>query len=173
MSCSNFFTLFVGFDVGLIRLQQPFEDTYFVEKICYAPHNYDVHAYTDTGVISGWGLTEIGGQHLSDILQWEQVALQSDFTCFFEFLGNYDPFQYICVGEEGHTACNGDSGGPLTTEDARIPDVDHPNLNKKMVSGITSKGSGTCDTHSVYTRVAHYSQWIESESGVPPCDISY
>ncbi len=63
----------------------------------------------------------------------------------------------ICAAVEGggKDTCQGDSGGPLmrVDEDTGIA----------TVIGVTSwgKGCGRKDYPGVYTKVAHYSEWIE------------
>ena len=59
----------------------------------------------------------------------------------------------ICVGGEGTSTCNGDSGGPLSCLEG----------GKWVVRGATSWGTSlTCPgyTYSVFARVSSYVNWI-------------
>ena len=100
--------------------------------------------------IIGFGSTR-DGYHYANVLQRAMVAIVPYDTC----LENYSNLtlvenQHICV--EGtnplRITCSGDSGGPLL-------------LNGDTVVGVLSYGAAICtDGPSVFTRTAHYQQWL-------------
>ena len=66
-----------------------------------------------------------------------------------------DESSMVCVGGEGSSVCNGDSGGPLSCMEG----------GKWVVRGAASwVTSRTCpgSTYSVYARVSSYVNWINS-----------
>ena len=67
----------------------------------------------------------------------------------------------ICAGgEKGKDSCRGDSGGPLMAEHLK------KRKSNWFAVGILSFGDETCgeqDSPAVYTRVAHYVDWITSK----------
>ncbi|KAL9701950.1 hypothetical protein quinque_005391 [Culex quinquefasciatus] len=68
--------------------------------------------------------------------------------------------QNVCLdGVDGRSACNGDSGGPLTVVDA----------GSSIQVGIVSFGNGygcTLGTPSVFARVTYFKDWILQHSDV-------
>lgn len=53
---------------------------------------------------------------------------------------------------KGKGACHGDSGGPAYLLDKK--------LNKNILVGLTSRGTGSCNETAVYTSVIGYQKWI-------------
>ena len=69
-----------------------------------------------------------------------------------------DSSQHLCAGfsHGGVDACQGDSGGPFV-------------CNNMELSAVVSFGIGcaAADTYGIYTSLAYYVDWIESEVGCP------
>ncbi|XP_034193661.2 mite allergen Der f 3 isoform X1 [Osmia lignaria lignaria] len=115
--------------------------------------------------VSGWGVTEFGGEEQSDTLQKALLDIVDNIACAIRHNQSIAvPYgitpSMICAGDrrDGWTkdTCQGDSGGPLQ--------IIHPqNFCLFQVLGITSFGQGCAvvDTPGVYTRVSHYLNWIE------------
>ncbi|XP_029036715.2 serine protease snake-like isoform X2 [Osmia bicornis bicornis] len=115
--------------------------------------------------VSGWGVTEFGGEEQSDTLQKALLDIVDNIACAIRHNQSIAvPYgitpSMICAGDRrgGWTkdTCQGDSGGPLQ--------IIHPqNFCLFQVLGITSFGQGCAvvDTPGVYTRVSHYLNWIE------------
>ena len=106
-----------------------------------------------TVLISGFGSTGSGS---SDVLLSATTRVISTSQCA-SFFGNVDGSQ-ICILDDIGTpqnACNGDSGGPMF-------------LTNAVQVGLTSFGRLGCPTSapSVYTRVAAFRSWIQSNSGI-------
>lgn len=69
-----------------------------------------------------------------------------------------DAGQYCAHDPNGvKDSCQGDSGGPLQI-------IGNDTTPTKIVAIVSFSSTGTCGSHlpSVYTRVAHYLDWIES-----------
>lgn len=62
----------------------------------------------------------------------------------------------ICAGEEGKDSCYGDSGGPLVIADGEEW------KQVGIVSGGTSKRCAHPNSYGIYTRIAEFSEFIES-----------
>lgn len=96
----------------------------------------------------------------SDIKLKLEVPIVSKDYCNKKLptIGGIDSSRMCAGGEGGKDACSGDSGGPLLRSGSE-------NLNAKpkwYQEGIVSKGTG-CGIPgypAVYTRVAHYMDWI-------------
>jgi trypsin len=101
--------------------------------------------------VLGWGRTAESGQ-ASQYLMQASVPLAADTDC----AKSYPEFRataMVCAGyaQGGVDSCQGDSGGPLEMDGVLV--------------GITSFGQGCARPgyYGVYTRVASYSDSIESE----------
>ncbi len=70
--------------------------------------------------VSGWGYTNPSGGE-TDLLQAVQVKAVSDAACAGFFApGEITAATMLCAGDVGRDSCSGDSGGPLTREDATL-----------------------------------------------------
>ncbi|KOC63637.1 Serine protease snake [Habropoda laboriosa] len=114
--------------------------------------------------VSGWGLTEFDNEENSDQLQKALLDIVDNVACAITYRQQSKlPYgitpSMICAGDSRggwkKDACQGDSGGPLQ--------ILHPSNCMFQVLGITSFGDGCAfiNTPGVYTRVAHYLNWIE------------
>ncbi|ELT89463.1 hypothetical protein CAPTEDRAFT_159950 [Capitella teleta] len=105
-------------------------------------------------VISGWGVTTVGGGSLATTLQKAAVTALTNPECI-EYWGTSINDGHICVYGDGvRGACNGDSGGPMTCSSG----------GSLVVAGATSWGRSGCDPAwpSVYSRVSVFYDWINS-----------
>lgn len=110
-------------------------------------------------VISGWGRTSAANT-LPDILQKASIGVISTAECqtMVDGIGSIWEGHICLFSTEGRVgSCNGDSGGPLNC----------PAGGTTEVAGVTSWGistAGICRQNypSVYTRVSHYIDWINS-----------
>jgi secreted trypsin-like serine protease len=110
----------------------------------------------------GWGST-VGyesGEEVTptypSILRDVELPLQQDANCLESLGTSYDASSMLCAGfeEGGASSCQGDSGGPLVYNDSGT---------WKQI-GIVSWGVGcaTAGYPGVYTRLAAFSDWVES-----------
>ncbi|MCI4387877.1 hypothetical protein PGIGA_G00079080 [Pangasianodon gigas] len=108
-----------------------------------------------TCTISGWGRNKQGDS--VNILKWANVSLIPYCRSYYKerfFDG------MMCAGDlEGNVdSCQGDSGGPLVCKDAS---------GVSYVWGVVSWGEkcGEAGYPGVYTKVAHYYEWIRQHTG--------
>ena len=139
-------------DVALLRLPTPAMGEN-IAVIPLAPR--DIGTLEDELlVVSGYGRTSNNGEASPDLLR-VQVRGISNQQCMESF-GDSVKNSTLCAfysTMEGQSACNGDSGGPLTF-----------NSTETILVGVVSFGSGMgCDTAPVaYARVSSFVDWIET-----------
>ncbi|KAL6483980.1 hypothetical protein MHYP_G00088530 [Metynnis hypsauchen] len=127
-----------------------------VRSVC-VPWSTLQFQHGDTCTISGWGRNKEGGA--TNALKWANVMIIGNCE-------NYYKERYFegmeCAGDlEGNVdSCQGDSGGPLVCKDAS---------GLSYVWGIVSWGEkcGEAGYPGVYTKVAHYFEWIRFHTGWP------
>lgn len=145
-------------DIGLVELSEEVRMNANVEPICLHTALGDLATTTDLTVI-GWGIKNTDRNELSDDLLSGIVHPVPRSTCQAQYAGNKIKFtekQLCAVGKNDSQgvqtdACGGDSGGPLVIRED----------NKYFLVGLVSVGAGCgSGVPGVYTRVAHYLQWI-------------
>lgn len=122
-------------------------------------------------LVSGWGSTEVS-ESSSGSTRLRQTLLSGvpDSTCDSMWGANIrsgDYSIYLCAGsvspELARDSCFGDSGGPLVWQDAQA--AGDSDFGLRLV-GLVSFGEGCAGRlPGVYTEVAVYRSWIESEVG--------
>ncbi|XP_045140253.1 complement factor I [Echinops telfairi] len=116
---------------------------------------YLFHA-NDKCIVSGWGRDKDNKKVFT--LKWGEVALIGNCSKFYP--GRYFEKQMTCAGTSDGSidACKGDSGGPLVCMDVN---------NVTYVWGVVSWGEncGKPEFPGVYTKVAHYFDWISNHVG--------
>ncbi|XP_016405095.1 complement factor I-like [Sinocyclocheilus rhinocerous] len=149
-------------DIALVQLEELnlsdkcMQDNPAVRAVC-VPWSTQQFQPNDTCTISGWGRDREGIS--AAILKWANVTIISDCQNFYKdrFLPGME-----CAGDlEGKVdSCQGDSGGPLVCTDAS---------GLSYVWGIVSWGDkcGEPNHPGVYTKVAHYFDWIRFHTGWP------
>ncbi|XP_041102481.1 chymotrypsin-like elastase family member 1 [Polyodon spathula] len=142
-----------GFDIALLHLERPAFDSGTV-KIAVLPRPGDILPSGFPCYITGWGLTESGGE-ASPVLLQALLPVIDTLTCSTrEYWDFYSSDKVICAGGDGSLAgCQGDSGGPLS---CLVEGV-------WQVHGIASFGPVICNTYrkpTVFTRVSDYIDWI-------------
>ncbi|XP_006869402.1 PREDICTED: complement factor I [Chrysochloris asiatica] len=110
----------------------------------------------DTCIVSGWGREKDNQKVFS--LKWGEVNLISNCSKFYS--DRYYEKTMECAGTKDGSidACKGDSGGPLVCMDVN---------NVAYVWGVVSWGEncGRPESPGVYTKVAHYFDWISNHVG--------
>lgn len=149
-------------DIALVQLEELnlsdkcMQDNPAVRAVC-VPWSTQQFLPNDTCTISGWGRDREGKS--AAILKWANVTIISDCQNYYKdrFLPGME-----CAGDlEGKVdSCQGDSGGPLVCTDAS---------GLSYVWGIVSWGDkcGEPNHPGVYTKVAHYFDWIRFNTGWP------
>jgi secreted trypsin-like serine protease len=147
-----------GRDLALIKLDQPLDlTTPDVQAIAYATDS-DAWAYApgQPGFVSGWGSLKTNGQY-PDALQRVEVAVANESQVRSAF--GTIPNDQFGAGGDGRDSCDGDSGGPLVVQRSTGP----------LLVGIVSWGDEQCgkrNTPGIYSRVASFSSWIQSSTGL-------
>ncbi|CAH1373501.1 unnamed protein product [Tenebrio molitor] len=136
-------------DIAVIRLSDKLSWT---DKI--RPINL-TQEYLTTGncIVSGWGTTNSSGKYMNQDLLFVEVPLVDKTTCNASYALTEGPVgdDVLCAGLTGKDSCQGDSGGPLVCSDS--------------LTGIVSYGIGCGEQYfpGVYTEVAKYIDWIETQ----------
>ncbi|KAF4096222.1 hypothetical protein G5714_022191 [Onychostoma macrolepis] len=143
-------------DIALVQLEEMvysdkcMQDNPVVRAVC-VPWSTQQFQPNDTCTISGWGKEAT--------LKWANVTLVDNCENYYKdrFLPGME-----CAGDlEGKVdSCQGDSGGPLVCTDGS---------GLSYVWGIVSWGNKCSEPNhpGVYTKVAHYFDWIRSNTGWP------
>jgi hypothetical protein len=154
-----------GYDVGILILDEPSSyEPRIIGTEC-------IEDYIDDGVevdIVGYGSTDPQGQHYDSILR-EGVSDITDAHCRDSLHGcnpNLMPDGEVAAGEDGVTACHGDSGGPLYL----------PTPKGTYLIGVTSRSAGTLDCETgIFVRPddPRLFAWIQDVTGrelaLPAC----
>ena len=116
--------------------------------------------------VTGWGLTDPDDESsYTDELRQVSVPVVSNAVCNApQAYGGDVTSNMLCAGyaQGGQDSCSGDSGGPLMVPNAQGIGWLH--------AAIVSWADGCAEPHKygVYTRVADFTQWIESHVGPLP-----
>ena len=123
-------------------------------------------------LVSGWGSTELTSLFDSGAFNLQQTLLSGvpDTACDSMWGANINSGDYpifLCAGsvapDLGRDSCFGDSGGPLVWKDPQV--AADSDFGLRLV-GLVSFGEGCAGAlPGVYTEVAAYQAWIESELG--------
>ncbi|XP_039311111.1 transmembrane protease serine 9 [Solenopsis invicta] len=149
------------YDICMIKLSSPLKYTDRVQPIELAPAESEP---TGEAWLCGWGSISTGPfPVLPDTLQQVKMEYVDRQTCHdaVERLTGSSPVHEtnVCTGpmDEGISACNGDSGGPLISR----------NGQKAIQTGIVSWGIVPCGSEgapSVFTKVSKFNEWIEQKA---------
>ncbi|XP_018431933.1 PREDICTED: ovochymase-1 [Nanorana parkeri] len=151
----NFNPLTYEYDVGLLRVKEPFTFNDFVRPVCL-PRKDEPIEPSSLCVVTGWGNTEEVGK-LSRRLQQLQVPILNSKVCNTTYYPRMISKHMICAGfpdTGGKDTCKGDSGGPLVCLNTD---------NSYVVDGIVSWGVGCARAKKpgVYTRIRSFLSWIK------------
>lgn len=150
---------FIDFDVGLIRVNEPFQITKRVNRVCLPQNGIETLVSNKHLIVSGWGKTERGKD--SEKLRKIEVPWADRAVCNSSesYQGEVTETMF-CAGYPlgGPDACQGDSGGPLI----------YLGTNGTFVQGgIVSWGRdcGRPNFYGVYTNLAYFYRWISGYVG--------
>ncbi|XP_037951152.1 serine protease 7 [Teleopsis dalmanni] len=144
-------------DIALIRLNADVTYTDFIKPVCLPltesrlPINVD-----ELLVVAGWGRTLLARQ--SNVKMQLLIPVNDHDSCVRKFSSrriNIIETQLCAGGEFAKDSCDGDSGGPLMRRGFK---------KRWYLEGIVSFGNrcGLEGWPGVYTRVADYIDWIQS-----------
>ncbi|KAJ9053005.1 hypothetical protein DSO57_1028505 [Entomophthora muscae] len=135
---------YIGADIAVI-LVDPRHDMQVFLKL-------DISGLAKEGTpvsLVGWGTQSRNGAQ-SPTLNSLNLHIAPPKQCLKSLF--FDAATHLCAdsGKEGKSGCNGDSGGPLVTSSG-------------IAVGVVSYGDTNCYKRgSAFTRIAVYSQWIDS-----------
>uniref|UniRef100_A0A182RTW8 Peptidase S1 domain-containing protein n=1 Tax=Anopheles funestus TaxID=62324 RepID=A0A182RTW8_ANOFN len=147
-------------DIAVVRLDEPIVYTERIQPI-RLPARSDTRTFAGLiGTVSGFGVYSVAAPALSDVLNYVFNPIITNADCLAQWNGVEELIQAqnICQsGDGGRSACNSDSGGPLTVQD---------NAESLLVGVVSFGSSGGCDDGipTVFARVSYYLGWIEDNS---------
>lgn len=150
-------------DIALLQLATPLTLSPLIQPIDpLLPSDEATLAFEGRlAAVTGWGAT--GGGSAATLLQQVSVPLISTPACRSGAYGYGSSItdNMICAGYSfgGKDSCRGDSGGPLVVPNDR---------GSYVLAGVVSWGTGCAEPRypGVYTRVANYKSWLESNTGL-------
>lgn len=142
-------------DIALIQLSSPLNCT----NCKTIPLSRSVPKRGETGVIAGWGITNMTSEDPWPILQVAEVPIVDFDVCDESYVKIQQPLtnNMFCAGylkKGGVDSCTGDSGGPLVIDG--------------NLAGITSWGHNCAEPQypGVYTLVSRFLPWIKEHSNI-------
>lgn len=151
----------LDYDITVLRLPQSVQLSQYISVIRLPPYSLASHDLVGVTVtISGWGKPSDSSPSISEELRYVSMPVTTNQECAYYFGDSINPSKLCTSTTGGHSACNGDSGGPLI---AQLTDGSFVEV------GIVSFGSTTgCEIGwpAVFTRVTSYLQWIQSVTGI-------
>uniref|UniRef100_A0A182M0J8 Peptidase S1 domain-containing protein n=1 Tax=Anopheles culicifacies TaxID=139723 RepID=A0A182M0J8_9DIPT len=147
-------------DIAVVRLEAPIVYTERIQPI-RLPARSDTRTFAGLmGTVSGFGVYSVANPALSDVLNYVVNPVITNADCLAQWSGMVELIeaQNICQsGDGGRSACNSDSGGPLTVQD---------NAESLLVGVVSFGSAGGCDDGmpTVFARVSYYLGWIEDNS---------
>ncbi|XP_071629343.1 chymotrypsin-1-like [Temnothorax longispinosus] len=147
ISHSNFDSIGLSNDIGVLILTTPIEYTQYIQPIPLATS--DVAPEGTTCTLSGWGRTSLNGR-VPNNLQEIELSVHSQAKCRQRHRNVLS--SHICtLTRAGEGACHGDSGGPLVARGVQI--------------GVVSFGLPCArGSPDVFTRVSSFTTWIRRNS---------
>ncbi|NXE68279.1 FA9 factor, partial [Calcarius ornatus] len=147
-------------DIALLELERPLTFNSYVTPVCLGSREFtNALLKQGVGTVSGWGKVLFRGR-TATTLQVLRVPFVDRPTCLkstsTSILQNM-----FCAGfpTGGRDTCEGDSGGPYTTEIE----------GTWFLTGITSWGEECAlpGKYGIYTRVSKYVKWIKQTTRLP------
>ncbi|XP_066038308.1 coagulation factor IX [Chamaea fasciata] len=147
-------------DIALLELDQPLTFNSYVTPICLGSHEFtNTLLKQGVGTVSGWGKQLFRGRQATT-LQVLKVPFVDRPTCL-KSTSTTILKNMFCAGfpSGGRDTCEGDSGGPYTTEIE----------GTWFLTGITSWGEECAlpGKYGIYTRVSKYVKWIKHTTRLP------
>lgn len=146
-----------GYDIALLKLEEPLQFDQYVRPICLPLRPRRLT--NKDAFVAGWGLSS--NNTSSPWLHYIKTKILPFHECERAYdypkKGTPGSAELVCAGVKGKSACQGDSGAPLT--------IWRRNSRRYLQVGVVSLGSkkGGCANQpapTVYTRVSHFVPWI-------------
>uniref|UniRef100_A0A2C9GV74 Peptidase S1 domain-containing protein n=1 Tax=Anopheles dirus TaxID=7168 RepID=A0A2C9GV74_9DIPT len=144
-------------DIATIRLDTPAVFNAYVKPIVL-PALSDTRQFGGVeGTATGFGRTVDNGSP-SNVLMFVRNPVMTNAQCNLYWSTSSVQAQNVCLDPTGgRSACHGDSGGPLTVQDAGS------SLQVGIASFVSSQGC-TSGAPSVWVRVSYFRDWIRQNS---------
>jgi secreted trypsin-like serine protease len=133
-------------DIGLIQLSEPIKGA--VPMTNLGDSNHQNRLDQQLVDLYGFGADQVDPFTGSGQLRTVEVSLET--TDFLEFKYSQKP---------GHSACVGDSGGPVIAANTTHPDAKLKDFN---IVGIISRGDTNCQESGYITSVSSHLEWIKA-----------
>jgi len=144
-----------GNDVALLRLASEATLNSYVQ-LASLPPSGQILPHNNLCYVTGWGRTSTGGS-LSAQLKEAYLPLVGHAECTrSDWWGSTVKTNMVCGGGGKEAGCNGDSGGPLNCM------VDDKYVVHGIASFVSSAGCNYPKRPTVFTRVSHYIEWMDS-----------
>ncbi|XP_057651753.1 phenoloxidase-activating factor 3-like [Diorhabda carinulata] len=145
-------------DIAILRVTPIRFNEKNIKPICL-PRAKNLEPKDDYVEVTGWGVTKQFTSKRSDILQKAFLPVVNKTACQEIYANNTEitiDDTKICAGGgvKKTNACNGDSGGPIQQRRQFNDGMRYIQL------GIVSIGIEGCDIPEIFTKVAHYMDWI-------------
>lgn len=153
-------------DIAVFKLANAIAFTNFIQPICmWDKKKANIrHVERKRGTVMGWGYTE--ADEVSDVLKeatMPVIPLSECLSSNRDFFGAFLTNKNFCAGfRNGTSVCNGDSGGGMIFQENGIWYI------RGVVSlSMKRDNKDLCNTshYVIFTDVAKYIDWVESESG--------
>uniref|UniRef100_A0A8C7D2M7 MBL associated serine protease 1 n=1 Tax=Oncorhynchus kisutch TaxID=8019 RepID=A0A8C7D2M7_ONCKI len=156
-------------DIALVKLSQAVPVGELVRPVCLPPPQGKDRPQSPQlntlGLVAGWGISNpnasVAYVKLPVVAQEECKASYASRSINYNITDNM-----FCAGfyEGGRDTCLGDSGGAFVMEE--------PGSGRWVAQGLVSWGGpeecGSQRVYGVYTRVANYADWLQSQLGTGP-----
>ncbi|KAH8401579.1 hypothetical protein KR009_006678, partial [Drosophila setifemur] len=153
MSHESFSENEIPHDIALLKLRNNISYGVHIRPICIHmdPRVKPQMDMRQDLTFTGWGDTNDNGQ--PHVLKAVDVQRQDIGKCKKNIYGLTE--SQICAGDETHTICGGDSGGPLGAE------FTYRGVARFTQVGIICCGIDPCQGPSIFTDVMSYVDWIK------------
>lgn len=148
-------------DISIVRVVPPFDfNLAGIAPVCLPEQDF-VHETGTIIQIAGFGKLSGADTNPANIMQAVNLTISDAANCNPEINTVMNSDIQLCTSSVGMTTCNGDSGGGATTI--------NPNTGRMELVGLVSFGDATCNSVAVFTRVAHYIDWVKSSTSDATC----